>query len=198
MSESVPEGFIEWYEARRKAIEEYHTHQSMHTEAISHDVFEWVDTLDHEAIGSLGLLVKAAIDSPEYGYQFLGMLRMHMKHKFNICPVCDKDHDKMYEDLAGEGEVEPGEPIPGTPFHMGDAEAFDAGALNIPARPFKETQSLCAEYGVTVPIVGTQVFCLNCNQPYMSLDDRMIKRPGDCDGCFQKEKTGEKFPDPFQ
>lgn len=202
MSDSVPEGFIEWYEARQKQIDEYHAHQNMHREAISHDVFEWMETLSKDGIGMLGLLVKASIDNPEYGYQLLGMLQMHQKYKFNVCPVCDKDHDKMYEDLAGEGEPGPepktGDKIPDSPFSVGDAEAFDAGALNIPARPFKETQSLCAEYGVTVPIVGTQVFCLKCNQPYVSLEDRMIKPPGDCDGCYQYEKTGQRFADPFK
>ncbi len=37
---------------------------------------------------------------------------------------------------------------------------------------------------------GKEVLCTDCGLEYPSLEDRMVKQPDDCHGCFMKAKWG--------
>lgn len=170
----------------------------MMSQSVAHGVYSWVESLERDNLKNLGMLVHAALGNPALGWQVIGMIEGELRHRFKECYVCSQDHDAeaahmmeaTKDQMIGEGI-----PIPGTPFHTGDADAFEG--LNIPERTFVQYIALCAKYGVTSAVEqGDEVFCKNCNMRYPDLDDRMIKEPDDCPGCQVFTGTGVKFAPP--
>jgi hypothetical protein len=166
-------------------------------ESVAHEVHFWIEALDKAGLTNLGMILHAAISSPGYGTQVIGMIEGELRHRFGRCYVCGEDHDAEKNRSVEQTAKEMGVPIPGTPFHTGDTEAFDA--LNIPERTFVQYMELCKKYNVTSAVEqNMQVFCKTCNMPYPDLDDRMIKEPDDCSGCQEWNGKGVKFAPPPQ
>jgi hypothetical protein len=162
--------------------------QRIMNESVSHDLHYWLGQLDNEGLDKVATVLHAGMNYPAWGTQFLGLIQGERLHRFGVCPVCAKVHERP----PAEGTV-----IPDTPFKMGDAEAIGDLVKNLPDRPFQEYLRLCGEYNVTSNVEQDgQVFCKKCNMRYPNLDDRMLNSPGECSGCFQFDSKGVKFPEP--
>lgn len=175
-------------------------HQQAMNESVSHEVHLWIDQLDDEGLDKVGSLMWAAMNFTGWGAQMLGILQATRKFKYGRCMVCGVNHDKEQQEVIDETHAKmtaDGTQIPGSPFRMGDAAAFEAQAQSIIGRTFPEYLRLCSEYNVTSNVdQDGQVFCKNCNMRYPSLDDRMMNAPDSCSGCHEFAGKGVKFPPP--
>lgn len=171
-------------------------------ESVSHELHLWLANLDNDSLDKVGMVLHAGINYPAWGAQMLGFLQGERLHRYGVCPVCQKNHAQEEHDLlaprpAETPPVTEGTPIPGTPFHVGDAAAMDDMAKDLIGRTFHEYVKLCIEYNVTPnPDQSAQVFCKKCNMRYPNLDDRMLNRIDECSGCQQFDSTGIRFPEP--
>jgi len=169
-------------------------------ESVAHEVHLWLENASKDDLINLGMLLHAALGNPAYGWQFIGTIEGELHHRFGRCYVCGNDHeaekDNAVEATAAEMTAD-GTPIPGTPFHTGDASAFDNLAQELIGRPWPQYLELCANYNVRSNVdQDGKVICKTCNMPYPNLDDRMLKEPDDCSGCHQWHATGNKFAAP--
>jgi hypothetical protein len=166
-------------------------------ESVSHEVHAWVEGLTEDELNHLSKIVHACVSYPAWGAQMLGIIQGERRRRFGYCVVCGVNHEKEHENLIKSTPLE-GTPIPGSPFKVGDADAFsEVLQKNLLGMTYPQFLEKCAEFNVKPQ--GDQadpVFCRNCNMRYITLEDRMMKSVDDCDGCHQMTKTGQRFPDP--
>lgn len=175
--------------------------QQAMNESVSHEVHLWLEQQDDEALDKIGSILWAGLNFQGWGAQMLGILQYMRKAKFSRCVVCGKNHDAEQQALVEEEHAKmtaEGTAIPGSPFHMGDADAFEAQASKIIGLPtYPEFLKKCFDYNVKASGDQTDpVFCKTCNMRYRDLEDRMLKAPDECPGCWQYNSTGHKFPEP--
>lgn len=101
-----------------------------------------------------------------YAQFLLGTCTAIMRIKYKVC-MCGEDH------LSTE--------------HLGKVEAkeeFKLGATSA------GEEAAFTEYGMER--VNGSLQCSNCKLPYVSMDDRMLRRPGmdGCHGCQEKSRHG--------
>lgn len=157
-------------------------HLHMHAQDNTHAIKQLLDDLSVDQLRALDLLV-ANCGNPMGASYFRGRIEAVLEVKHDVCP-CGESHNP--DDLL-ERKVEdhnlPEDPISGAAERAANdmVEAIDY-------------DKLMDEYNVT-PVqdeLEGRVYCKGCGQHYISLEDRMLRKPGidGCSGCQQKSAWG--------
>lgn len=108
-----------------------------------------------------------------------GIAAAQLHARFGYCMGCNVNHDKQAEEALANPDGKKAEQKSTPP--------------ELTPEQFKNMQ----EYGLddvrdadTLKLIGFK--CINCSQPYQSIEDRMLRPPGieGCGGCIQKAKWG--------
>jgi hypothetical protein len=108
-----------------------------------------------------------------------------LAHRKNLCPVCMKDHDKLAEELLVNDwpSMPVGDALPnaldGSLTYAEIMDAYHVEPEDVAAGPTGRMRC-------TGVIEGQGA----CGLVYVSLTDRMIKKPNDCHGCLDKSAHG--------
>lgn len=115
-----------------------------------------------------------------------GMISWELKARFNICVSCGVNHEEEFADPAAsqKEEVTPDQPLPifkevemteqelMKQYHLDDLRIEGTGEL---------VGFACTGiYGAPGP----------CGMSYPSIQDRMLKDPEECSGCFRRMAQG--------
>lgn len=116
-----------------------------------------------------------------------GMLVGILQFKHNVCASCGVNHE---EDAAASMLTPPDKPVGPDPVEaipMPSAEPSNALSWSAPAA------AQMIRYRVELTGEGEQVRCTDCGLRYPNLEDRMLREPDSCHGCFQMAKDGSRF-----
>lgn len=174
-------------EQLKSAIAQAIDHHNMHHESSHLEIMRLFDELSKDGLRTLTqiftLLGRA---DPGLVHYFEGLGVAHMTLKFGVCVSCGEDHDaQLNADNApttAGSFADTEKQAPADQDAMSQAVSYALTASNL--------EALFKEYNVQPTQQYPQVACGNCGQPYSSLEDRMLKKPGDCSGCHQKAKWG--------
>lgn len=153
----------------RAQIEQFH----MQTEQTAHDVRDFFASLDESQLRILrGLIRVMDGNSSACGY-YSGVCSTTLATRFGVCLGCGRKHDEELAEMSGQ-------PIP-TQQNWAD---FVAGL------PSELLQNLSDYHLNLLPGRWPTVACARCGIQYVSVEDRMLRKPDECSGCVQKAKWG--------
>lgn len=184
-----------------------HSFQTLFSE-LTLDNLKTVKTMMHFIVGTAGSPIAA---------QWEGMLAWEMKNRFNICVTCGVNHDE--EVLPDEPPSEeraswpdfipapfpyrapppspypmpavPADTIPEEEPNMGvfreltDEEVHNMEVYHLDDLRDEESQELLG-----FVCTGIEGSTEGCGMQYPSIEDRMLKPPEECSGCFIKAAHG--------
>jgi hypothetical protein len=177
--------------------------QKMQAEDYSHAATSLFDALSEEQLMSLSSIMhNIALSGKGKGRAvpayYEGILCGILHIKYGVCFGCGKNHDRemqsaMTDSLdkfnAGKTLEDTSEyeepPLP----YLGDLRIGETGQLSLAQMHNMEVYNLddVREEGSNV-LLG--YICKGCGLRYVTIEDRMLKEPGDCSGCIQKNKWG--------
>jgi hypothetical protein len=184
----------------QKALEEAHDKAHMHNEAFGHTVVSFMNDLTPDYLRILRGLFANIRNDDEGGSRatlyYEGWITGILQYKFNICPICGKNHDEEIQNLT-EPSVQdqdayahktvswdaekPAEPQP---------HRFSSNANEVDL----ERDRLMDQYhleGVTNDADEVILYrCERCHMEYPSIEARIQTAPEECVGCFQKAAWG--------
>lgn len=177
-----------------KALREAQDHKEMHVQDYKHSLQRFLDSLNEDQMDTFRMILLGGIQTEGDSLHYLiGMCDQIGKAKFNFC-LCGEKHDP--NDLLGDEEDEAKSPTPE------ELTANHAAGLGEPSWIESDGPDLtdhdtyvmyCEQYNVVAGGMGNgKVFCNGCGAEYVSLEDRMLRKPGveGCGGCQHKEKFG--------
>lgn len=113
-----------------------------------------------------------------------GRLLQMRASRMNTCVVDGIDHDAQLAGMSGQAvPEEPTEDLPTEP------PVVDEERVNR-ARQMHENMQTYRLHWRETPDGTPQLACKDCDYPYPSLADRMLKPPDDCPGCLHRSKWG--------
>lgn len=169
-------------------------HRQAHDVA-AHEVNRLLEELTEDQLRALSFMIDgiAVAQEPRHIASYMaGKITMTQQHRFNICAACGHNHEKEllgddHQSIEPPAEEDDHESVP-------DGQFTELGSV-LPLAPFEG--QLMEQYGLddlrdesTGELLG--FICLNCNQRYATIQDRMVNPPGveHCSGCVQKTKWG--------
>lgn len=152
--------------------------QIMQRESIRHDMERLLDELDKDQLQTIRIMLTFGGGNAEYAAYWCGAIGATLKARFGICG-CGKEHNADL--LAQPG----GDMVESSPTSPVNEAALQEYGVRLP------TQEDYAKGLVHTPDEHP-VLCSACGMLYQSLDDRMLRAPGQagCEGCIQKAKWG--------
>lgn len=183
-----PDGFPE--EAKAEIIEE-HKRAIMAQDADAHQLLGFLTSLSFDDLKVLRAILRACQSGPAVAGYYEGILSIMLAQKSGRCWACDKDHDADLAGIVADRHVEHQHDEP-EPEHQTLTDQPD-GSVKVESFDPHAVQAQATEYRVEfIGPVGPQcpVRCLGCGLKYVSLADRMMKRPDDCHGCHHKAAHG--------
>jgi hypothetical protein len=194
-------------EEEQKQMQEAFERHRMSVEEFQHSFQRLFEELDEDQLKTIRTAFHALLDttgSPLAG-QWEGMVAWQLKTRFNICVTCGVDHDKELSDQNSHVnipqeflEVTPPEEV--APLVIDKRIAQDG--LTIFAPLSTEQRSLADKYHLddlrdqdTNELLGFYCTGINgmkgpCGMKYPSIEDRMLREPEHCSGCFQRMAQG--------
>lgn len=157
----------------KEMVKKQHDRMHMEQEAYSHGVANLFDSLSQDQASTLRSLMGAignSTDGAGLPAYYEGILVGLLHTKYNICLGCGEDHDEVFAEKEAQAAKDAALPVEdGTP----------------------DEADLMVIYGI-MPAAEGKVACKNCGWIYPSLQDRMLRDPGEenCPGCVQKAKWG--------
>lgn len=173
--DDMPDFIIGTPEEVQEKVREMMDRQSMAITAMRHDVQRFFTELSVEQLSLLRFLLHQITANPEAGPFYEGVASTTLLLKHNVCPGCGIDHDKeAMETLQAETAKVTSE------------DRHPSNVSNVISRV-----DLLEQYRLR-PNADGQYNCADCGMGYMSLEDRMLEKPGPegCDGCIQRAKWG--------
>lgn len=157
-------------------VREIIEHHRMHAEQAAHDTTNFFDSMTEDQLRSLRGVLGVIRSDPDSTPYFMGLVSSALQYKFGVCLGCGKKHDEELTKMAH-------------PDVPSETRISDASKSKMTTT---EYLNKCIEYRVHIRGDGPEVICNNCGVTYVSLEDRMLRRPDieGCDGCIQKEKWG--------
>lgn len=167
--------------------------QQMVSEALTHDVERFFAELSIDQLVTLRMIfhgITAQGDGRVAAY-YEGRVAGMLAGKYDVCTGCGRNHDaEALEVLAKEHKAE-SEPTVLPAEDEGQGKLFDE-------RVFAPTyiENLRKYHVEPVEPQSRVVKCMGitgngpCGMTWPSLDDRMLREPDECDGCFQKQRWG--------
>lgn len=171
--------------------------QDMAIESYRHDVQRLFDELPKEHLLTLRIMLNqftTEADSRLTSY-YEGVAATTLAYRFKVCGGCGRDHsEELLDEPAPEDKNFQTEKF--FSLREGDKTLFnvptDEGGLSeLTVEQFRQME----EYNLddvrdenTLKLLG--FICKNCGLRYVSIEDRMLKRPDDCHGCQIKSAHG--------
>lgn len=143
-----------------------------------HAVFTMFDELSADHIKVLSSLFHIlAQENSGIAHYLEGIATTYLRLKHDICLACGGSHTPNFEEAKDQTNPPESKPV-----------------LRADPTPEEEAEynSRLDKYNLEhVFLKGQMTFrCRGCGQAYPSIEDRELKRPGDCEGCHQKAKWG--------
>jgi hypothetical protein len=159
------------------SMQEQHDHAHQHNQVFIHRLHDWMDTITgEENLRTLrDVLLAAGATEHDVGQMFLGIIAQRLKVEHNICIACNRNHDEELEKMQAQAELV-----------NNDWTSF---INNLDPSVIEVMNELGVEF---IPQQYPKIKCKNCGKEYVSLEDRMRRKPGadGCDGCQQKSAWG--------
>lgn len=166
-------------------------HQHMHHQDSIHAVKQFLDELNENQLEVLDLILTQSIQTEGMAGQHVrGQIRQILQIKYDIC-ACGESHNPdeiLREDrgptIPNQDTTHKGKPIQ-------DVELSDD--LTDESLTQEEYLEVCEKFNVRPKANGTpKVICNGCETEYVSLEDRMRRKPGidGCSACQQKSAWG--------
>lgn len=149
-----------------------HERREMEFSSARHRVMNFIHSLSSDDLETFGIMTSMFAD-PEMGHvianQYLGLVSTVQHFKFSRC-VCGADH---------------GDP---TLAAAHDTERLEAELANNVVLAHN-SDPVMIEYRLEMR-ADRKFYCKGCGHQYVSLEDRMLRRPDDCSGCHMKSMHG--------
>lgn len=143
-------------------------HHEMANSNIRHQVYKLFEDQSQENLQMLIILLHSLGKKATYwaGYSVAVMHR-----RFNLCPADGQNHDEELKSVADpQGEM-----------------PWEDFVHTVPDDVLRKMN----EYNVNfIPNEWPKVRCERCGMMYVSLEDRMLRDPEACAGCFSKSAHG--------
>lgn len=156
-------------------------HNRAHQQDKAHAVRDLLLKLSNEELELLDTLFYNATDNDPYCAWMRGQIKVYRELKHGVC-ACGEVHDpdadlqKMIEKQKQGDE----------PKQIEDAQQRAAREMieaTAPDGQIWADDELIDKYRLWVHPETGHLHCRDCGQPYVSLEDRMLKEPSDCHGC---------------
>lgn len=169
----------------------------MKTQAVRHDMFAFLDSLDEDQAKQFSLLVRvfAREEDSSYAKYIDGYFSGLRERKFGICPGCSVNHDQMPDDMRPN---EPVESVVSDGSNKVTSVEEEASWINTDYVLTEADLERMNEYNLDdlrdeddkSTLLG--FICLGCGMRYISIADRMLRPPGiaGCSGCQLKSGHG--------
>jgi hypothetical protein len=156
---------------RNALLEQQRQNELMHMaqqDSIHHKQ-EFLESLDESQLKELRSILDWVDGAPSANGYIQGLVTWLLRQKFGHC-ICGENHS---DELQKQNDDKRDEPVESVPQPDYDALAKEYGVM------FADDQT-------------TGVICVECGHRYISLDDRMLRKPGQggCIGCQHKTKWG--------
>jgi hypothetical protein len=200
-------------EEEQRAMREAHERHEMHMDDFRHGFQRLFEELGEDQLGTLKMMFHLLCDrtNDSLAAHWEGMISWELKRRFGICVTCGKNHD---EELTAPTEEHPlVKEAENTMRPLTEAEKFFSTPEEIAADEdqtlpiflgsLNEDQiALMKEYhlddvydGETQELLhfactGIQGMKQGCGVTYPSIEDRMLKGPEECSGCFSRMAQG--------
>lgn len=151
----------------------------MEYDVFKHSFVRLFDELSEDQLVTFKLLLRilAGNDNRLLASEWQGMASQALKVRFNICPACDVNHDTEMQS-SHPSETPPQEPVQESEeelmrkYHLDDQRDADTHEL---------LGYICT---------GIEGMKGPCGARYPSIEDRMLKPPEHCSGCFIRMAQG--------
>lgn len=168
--------------------------QDMAIESYRHDVQRLFDELPKEHLLTLRIMLNqftTEADSRLTSY-YEGVVAATLAHRFDVCGGCGINHsDEVLDETAPD---EPDEDLAEVPMKAADLfgiSMVEGGLSELSVEQFKQME----EYNLddvrdetTLKLLG--FICKGCGLRYVSIEDRMLRAPDACHGCYLKSAHG--------
>ena len=172
-------------------------HNRAHQQDNAHAVRDLLLKLSNDELELLDTMFYNATDNNPYCAWMRGQIKVYRELKHGVC-ACGEVHDldADLEKMIGKQKQDKEPEYPGDPgFYVGDspepeqvedAQQRAAREMIEATAPDGQTwadDELIDKYRLWVHPETGHLHCRDCGQPYVSLEDRMVKEPSDCHGC---------------
>jgi hypothetical protein len=173
-------------------------HRMEHSEA-SHAVYRLFEELNEDQIETLARLLRGVAGDESMASYYIGILAAQSARRTGNCLACGRNHEADAHALA-DGSAGPGvdtdtsEPASapqqppmdgGNPYVPGTMGAMIENAVKYHVEPVDE-----GGYHGKMRCTGISGSNGPCGIIYQSLEDRMLRGPEVCSGCFAKAGQG--------
>ena len=171
----MPEGFefFAFDDLPQPIKDEIEKHRMEH-ETSQHEFKHFWDSLDEQQLKMLRRLFTNAANESHAAAFYSGLAVAQLDSRHEVCLGCGEKHSEQLKKLVSdesktdEPEPEPEKIEPGTPAYA----------------------IACSKYTVVPTGENHQVKCVKCGFEYVSLEDRMRRKPDECTGCIHQAKWG--------
>lgn len=162
-------------EVKQQVAEFKARHRSIEID-IRHSISRFLDSLDLEGVKSLRHILGSTLSSEQAASFYMGMAETLLSHKFKVCTACGVSHDAELEKLLSRPDSTP--------------PPVDESDVSMAMEYAQQLETYRLEEFTPEDAVESQLRCRDCQMVYVSLMDRMVKAPDDCEGCRHKAKWG--------
>ena len=176
----TPEEFVE-------KMKEMVNHQRMVMTDIQHRVQRLFTDMDAESLATMRLVLHSIGEDPGKAMFYEGVAAAILLVKHEVCSGCGVDHTaEALASMTEQVKVDHPSVVMSEDEQTNHADAM----VNLHSK-FVEFEVLPVQRPKDGSYDGP-VTCRNCGMEYVSLQDRMLEKPGveGCTGCVQKAKFG--------
>jgi hypothetical protein len=154
----------------KEEVERRAAQTQMSAQAFYHEMTGFLEKQSDEDLVMLYTLLGLASDN---GDRLCGLIEGTLSGR-GFCFACQTRHDKSIDEILD------------TPAESKEAETETTSDF----QAMGDDKKLLDEYNVIRAMEYPKVTCKGCGMVYQSLEDRMLRRPGQCEGCQHKAKWG--------
>lgn len=198
----------------KKEIEEQHQRAHMAQELVQHELETFIQELTLEQLRILrGWLYSMAAETDPHAIlcMIYGDINRLYADKAKHCIICQKDHnniaqfgedgtlligtqDALDADKALQDVTPFNQTMEEVEYTAEEAVARFRDRMNNPAPmepdPVATMSQMMKEYHIVRRVSDNALVCERCGKESVSMADRMLKDPEDCDGCHHRAAWG--------
>lgn len=181
-------------------MKEVAKHRAMVATDLQHRVQRLFTDMDPESLAAMRMVLHSCAEDQSRAAFYEGVAAAILLVKHDVCSGCGVDHTKeAMEEILGRDvlDADPALDMSIHPPGMIDVQDATDEQEDFAERIVTLHRNL-AEFGV-LPVnrpkdgdYNGPVVCRSCGKEYVSLQDRMLEKPGieGCEGCIEKAKWG--------
>jgi hypothetical protein len=165
----------------REAIESQVAQAEMGMDSTLHEIYSMFDEIEIDYLEIIRRLLHNCAGEPQASGFWEGIILSKIAQRRKVCPACGKDHEKQAQEMLEAERARLAE-------EGGDLGSRAAVLIQMDqyhVAPVDDGDLLGSVVctGITPPVEG-------CGIVYQSLEDRMLRAPDYCSGCFAKAGQG--------